>query len=108
MSDKPVCAVIGFGPQNGEAFARRSRRRRPPSAASLRRWPANLGPTGVHVSLLIIDGRIGERGTDDPDRLDPDDSRRRRVPRRPAALGVDLRARPATVHRDLVIAPVSA
>jgi NAD(P)-dependent dehydrogenase (short-subunit alcohol dehydrogenase family) len=33
----------------------------------------HLGPTGVHVSLLIIDGRIGERGTADPDRLDPDD-----------------------------------
>ena len=33
----------------------------------------HLGPGGVHVSLLIIDGRIGERGTEDPERLDPDD-----------------------------------
>lgn len=32
----------------------------------------HLGPRGVHVSLLIIDGQIGEAGGDDETKLDPD------------------------------------
>jgi NAD(P)-dependent dehydrogenase (short-subunit alcohol dehydrogenase family) len=33
-----------------------------------------LGPRGIHVSLLIIDGRIGEAGTREPEtQLDPND-----------------------------------
>ncbi|MEM1034260.1 MAG: SDR family NAD(P)-dependent oxidoreductase [Myxococcota bacterium] len=32
----------------------------------------HLGPKGIHVALMIIDGGIGDPGTDDPQRLDPE------------------------------------
>jgi hypothetical protein len=47
---KPLCVVLGIGPKNGAAFARKFAREgyqlapRPRSAASLSRWRVNARP----------------------------------------------------------------
>src|SRR5258706_33930 len=54
MSKPPDCVVVGVGPGNGAAFAPAKMAQRALAESMAR----HLWPTGIHVSLIVLDGVV--------------------------------------------------